>query len=255
MAKGVETESEWVLPENMKYQAKNGEGVYESYDAFAKGSKTSEISAHAIVDDQYAIVYARNIFRHLTQIGARLDGPILDVGCAIGTITGGMKKLLGPQVEVHGIDLSESAVGVATKKFPDCRFLVESADELISFDDGQFGIIHAREFYPFSRSGNTEFHIGFLRAFHNKLKPDGVLIAVQIIDAEGLADSLGELKRRARGIGFKRIFRLTAVPYRIYSKFSNNSHRPLIYTLIQIAGWVVEKVRPGTVSYLYVFQK
>ena len=79
-------------------------------------------------------------------------GPILDVGCGIGTVTHAIRAACGPGTDCQGIDLSESAIRVARRRYADCAFRVASADDLGAFADGTFSLVHAREFYPFTRS-------------------------------------------------------------------------------------------------------
>jgi SAM-dependent methyltransferase len=54
-------------------------------------------------------------------------GPVLDVGCGPGTVTG---HLAGLGLDVSGVDLSAEMVGHARQRYPDLRFEVASATEL-----------------------------------------------------------------------------------------------------------------------------
>ncbi len=246
-------DSDWMLPEKMKGQAARGEGVYGTYDSFESGRDAQAIESHAIVDDDYARFYARNLAGHLRHIGLPLDGPILDVGCAIGTLSNALEETLGDGATVHGIDLSASAIRVAQSRYPRCRFAVCSADDLSSFPDRHFALIHAREFYPFTRSDRAQVHRPFLEAFAPKLRPGGAVAAVQIVDRRGLADSFAELVANHEAMGFARPLRRVMVPLRLYRRWGDAVHGTVALGTAEVAGRVLERLRPGLVSYLYLF--
>ena len=246
-------DSEWMLPDRMKSQAARGEGVYGTYDAFESGRDARAIESHAIVDDDYARFYARNLVGHWRHLGLPLNGPILDVGCAIGALSNALQASLGDPVSVHGIDLSASAIRVAQSRYPHCRFAVQSADDLSSFPDGHFALIHAREFYPFTRSDQAAVHRRFLEAFAPKLRPGGAVAAVQIIDRRGLADSFAELVAGHRQMGFAKPSRRVMVPLRLYRRWGDAIHGAVALGASDVAGRLLERLRPGLVSYLYLF--
>ena len=139
---------EWMLPDRMRGQAARGEGVFGAYDAFAAGTDARAIEHHAVVDDAYARLYAGNLLGHLRALGLRPDGPLLDAGCAIGTLTDALRAGLGEGSTADGIDLSETAIRVAETRYPCCRFAVLSADDLGRFPDRHFALIHARGVLP-----------------------------------------------------------------------------------------------------------
>ena len=261
---------DWATPERLAEQAVAGESVLvphdaftssaddstiRAYDAFASGEDDSTIRAHGIVDDDYALVYARNLGDFLARHAAPLDGAVLDVGCGIGTLTHAIRAAGGPHLECHGIELSESAIGVARSRYLDCAFRVGSADDLRAFDDGFFSLIHAREFYPFTRSRDAGLHARMLAAFAPKLKPGGSVVAVQIVDRVGLRDSFAILAGRARELGFKRAKRRVMVPMRAYRRLGRAAYGPPLYALITAAGAALDAVRPGLVSTAYIFAK
>ncbi len=261
---------EWATPERLAEPAAAGERVFDAYaafasgeddstirayDAFASGEDDSTIRAHGIVDDDYALVYARNLRDLLACHAAPLDGAVLDVGCGIGTLTHAIRAAGGPRLECHGIELSESAIGVARSRYPDCAFHVGSADDLGAFDDGFFSLIHAREFYPFTRSRDAGLHARMLAAFALKLKPGGSVVAVQIIDRVGLRDSFAVLAGRVRELGFKRAKRRVMVPIRAYRRLGRAAYGPALYSLIAASGAALDAVRPGLVSTVYMFAK
>ncbi len=257
MKERVETEKDgsWVLPKNLSRQAAAGEGVYGAYDAFAQGSDVSALECHAIVDDAYARLYVENLKHLLARMAVPLRGNILDAGCAIGTITDALRSVADRPGACHGIDLSESAITVARGRYDRCRFDVHSSDDLSIFPDAFFDLIHLREFYPFTRTDDPDLHMRFLDALVRKLKPGGAAACVQIIDREGLADSFAIVRRRSLDSGYRRVLRRVMVPNRTYRKLRPLSYLYLVYPWIALAGHALERIKPGRVTYVYIFQK
>ena len=69
-----------------------------------------------------------------------LGAKVLDVGCASGGFFNIMRSF-EPHIEYTGIDLSDKAVGLATKRYPDARFMVTTGFRL-PFQDNNFDIVH-----------------------------------------------------------------------------------------------------------------
>ena len=65
---------------------------------------------------------------------------VLDVGCASGGFFNIMRSL-EPHIEYTGIDLSDKAVGLATERYPDAKFMVTTGFRL-PFQDNNFDIVH-----------------------------------------------------------------------------------------------------------------
>lgn len=240
---------------SLAVQARDGIGVYGCYNEFEKSGDITVIESHNVTGDAYAFLYARNLLLQLGRIGIALKGRVLDAGCGIGTITHGLKRLMGDGDEVFGIDLSESAIRVAQSCYTDCSFRVQQATELDAFEDGSLDLIHAREFYPFTRTKNVDIHMEILSAFHRKLAPGGCAISVQIMEDEGLGQSLPHLREPCRELGFDRVRRHVMVPLRLYGRIGPRAHKGPFPALITLAGLTLEKFRPGTVSYLFEFRK
>lgn len=250
----VEKGSEWLLPENMKRAASAEEGLYAAHKAYATGEDPTLIQPHAIIDFHYALNYAHGLAAALRRLGIELAGNILDAGCAAGTITGALHQAANAGGECCGIDLSAPLIACAAETFPDCRFSVCSADALGEFEDGYFDIIHAREFYPFTRSASASFHWYFLDCFARKLRPGGAVIAVQIIERRGLADSFGALCAAAHAHGFSKVSRHVMAPNRLYRKIGDFAYSRFLYPAITLATYALEKLSPGWVTYTYVFR-
>jgi ubiquinone/menaquinone biosynthesis C-methylase UbiE len=65
---------------------------------------------------------------------------VLDVGCASGGFFNIMRSF-EPHIEYTGIDLSDKAVGLATERYPEARFMVTIGFQL-PFQDNNFDIVH-----------------------------------------------------------------------------------------------------------------
>ena len=65
---------------------------------------------------------------------------VLDVGCASGGFFNIMRSF-EPHIEYTGIDLSDKAVGLATVRYPEARFMITTGFRL-PFQDNNFDIVH-----------------------------------------------------------------------------------------------------------------
>ena len=65
---------------------------------------------------------------------------VLDVGCASGGFFNIMRSF-EPHIEYTGIDLSDKAVGLATERYPEARFMVTTGFRL-PFQENNFDIVH-----------------------------------------------------------------------------------------------------------------
>lgn len=250
-----DNDQDWFRPEKLRELEEQGERVYGYYNRYAESGDLSLIEAHTITDDDYARTYASNLKTLLRRTKLPASGRIVDVGCAFGQITNGIALIFDQAVDVYGIDMSHAATTTAQKLYPRCHFSAGSADELDNFEDNSIDLIHAREFYPFTRTDDTALHEQFLTRFEPKLKSGGAAVAVQIVEKSGLANSFPELQRNRERLGYARVERHVVVPLRFYRHAGNASYAPILYPLISFAGGILEALRPGRVSYLYVFCK
>ncbi len=251
----VRDKDNWFRPEHLQEAEAHGEGVYGFYNRYAETGDLSLIEAHTITDDEYARAYASNLKAQLRRKKLPTGGRIVDIGCAFGQITNGIAATFDQLVEVYGIDMSHAATTAAQSLYPHCHFSAGSADDLDDFEDNSIDLIHAREFYPFTRTGDVSLHEQFLTRFKPKLKSGGAAVAVQIIEKAGLANSFPELQRNKVKLGYARIERHVVVPLRFFRHAGDVSYFPILYPLVSLAGSVLEALRPGRVSYLYVFCK
>ena len=102
----IEKDSEWILPENLKKQEKKSRklidegkvntdhgGGFGFYYTYRKEINFNFIKPHAFSNDFRALKYAKNFQAFLNSKGFSFKGEILDVGCAIWTVTNSMNQL------------------------------------------------------------------------------------------------------------------------------------------------------------------
>lgn len=175
-------EEKWILTENLKRQEKDeiakvergeeaGSGDFGAYHALLTGKNSEWVKIHAISDEDYLRSYVQQLSTFLPQKSAL---SVLDVGCGPGLLTEKIREGLS-DARVTGIDISESAIKYGRRQFPKCEFSVVGVDE--KMDLGRtFGLVHAREFYPFTRTADLEFHEKILAALAKHVSPDGALV-------------------------------------------------------------------------------
>ncbi|WKG02556.1 class I SAM-dependent methyltransferase [Mycolicibacterium sp. HK-90] len=103
-------------------------------------------------------------------------GPVLDVGCGPGTVTG---YLAERGVDVSGIDLSPRMIEHARRLYPDCEFSVGSATDLDVADSSLGGVLGWWSLFNLPRDVVPAVLASFARA----LRPGGqVIIAFHVGD-------------------------------------------------------------------------
>ncbi|MDT0269087.1 class I SAM-dependent methyltransferase [Streptomyces sp. DSM 44915] len=96
-------------------------------------------------------------------------GPVLDVGCGPGTVTG---YLAERGLEVSGVDLSPRMVENARRLYPECRFEVASATELDLADASLGGVLGWWSLFNLPR----DVLPGVLASFVRALRPGGYFL-------------------------------------------------------------------------------
>jgi 23S rRNA (guanine745-N1)-methyltransferase len=64
---------------------------------------------------------------------------VLDAGCGDGFYLGTLQRDTG--CDAHGIDISIPAVDAATRRYPDCEWVVANADRVVPYPDQSFSIV------------------------------------------------------------------------------------------------------------------
>ena len=99
---------------------------------------------------------------------------VLDVGCGMGYTAKELARLY-KNAKIVAVDISSDAVEYGSKNFPEVDFVcqaIEPENPVI----GQFDIIFAFEFYPFTRTSDSNVHLGYLKYFLSQLNADGQLL-------------------------------------------------------------------------------
>lgn len=248
----VEKGAEWILPENLKVQEEverekvdsgvfSGDGDFGAHYAYRKGINLDHIKKHAISDDKVAFEYIENLGYFLSTLNMNMEGKVLDAGCAIGTITNAINNV-NMKGKTFGIDISEDAIFVAREKYDKCIFYNGSADDLKEFQDGHFDVIHAKEFYPFTRTMNHEYCLRYFKAFYKKLKKGGFVILQMTDSGNGLENIFEELQKKLTEAGYEKVFKKIMIPVRMSNILGGRVYRkflcPFLSMIVRMKGYV-----------------
>ena len=218
-------DDKWILAENLKRQEKEaiagvdkGEdgsrGDFGSYYALLTGKNTEWVKAHAISDERYLASYARQFQRILREEGATRGAiKLLDVGCGPGLLTATLSRSL-PECRGRGIDISESAIQYGRRQYPDCRFDVVPVDGAMELGE-KYDVVHAREFYPFTRTADLDFHRAYVEALARHVDKAGVLILTLLSAPKSLAGNAAALAPALEAAGMTPFRRVTVTSAKI----------------------------------------
>jgi|CXWL01.1.fsa_nt_gi 2-polyprenyl-3-methyl-5-hydroxy-6-metoxy-1,4-benzoquinol methylase len=160
-------------------------GDFGAYHRLLKHRKDDWVKLHAVIDKAEADQYADQV---IAAAGPLPPQPaLLDAGCGPGIITDSLRARLSCAAAT-GIDISQSAVQYGREEFPQCRFETVGIDAHTVLP-GQYDVIHTREFYPFTRTGDVDVHRTYLEVFAKHLKPGGLMIHALLAQNETLADN------------------------------------------------------------------
>lgn len=208
----------WILAENLKRtEQKDIERVargedgsqsdFAAYYALLTGTNTEWAGMHAVADERYLASYLRQLARLISANLAHGNSTpsLLDVGCGPGFLTQRMHSGLG--CNAMGIDISESGIRYARAQFPGCRFEVVAVEKSMELGE-QFDIVHAREFYPFTRTADLDFHKEYTEALARHVKQGGIMVLTLLSKSNSLAPNADSLAPTLAQFGmtpFKRI--------------------------------------------------
>jgi SAM-dependent methyltransferase len=213
-------DEKWLLGENLKRQEKEaiagverGEdgsrGDFGAYYALLTGKNTDWVKAHAVSDERYLASYARQLNMVIREERAERGAlSLLDVGCGPGMLTAMLSRKL-PNCRARGIDVSESAIEYGRRRHPNCRFDVVTVDAAMDLRE-RFDVVHAREFYPFTRTGDLEFHRTYVEALARHVGEQGVLVLALLSSSKSLATNAAALAPSLEAGGMTR-FRIVTV--------------------------------------------
>jgi len=216
-------DEKWILAENLKRQERKdiasverGEdgsgGDFGSYYALLTGKNTEWVKAHAVSEERYLLSYVRQLRRLLPDLeGKKIS--LLDVGCGPGLLTQKLAAGLG-DCQASGIDISESAIAYARKRFPACRFDVVSVDGKMDLGR-KFDVVHAREFYPFTRTGDLDFHRQYVEVMAKHVAERGALVLTLLSTSKSLAPNVDALAPTLAALGMTPFRRETLASARL----------------------------------------
>ena len=261
----VEKEQEWILPDNLRRQeaearatmdagGRGGGGHCGAYYAYRLGTDTKAVEAHGVIDDDYAKAYVENVAALLGSVGLDLRGAVLDAGCGIGTVTSALARV-NPDGETLGMEIAADAVAVARAAYPALTFHESSADELHAIPDVSLDVVHAREFYPFTRSSDADYHMHFFDAFQPKLKQGGLVVAQSITVPRGLCHTFSGLRARLAAAGYDRAWKNILVPTRLFRRLGPSLYWAPVYGMLVLALRILDTVAPGRVNWLFILRK
>ncbi len=218
-------DEKWILSENLKRQEKReiesrekglpGEGGdFGAYHALLKG-EGGDAEQHAVTEGPYLASYARQLAALIVESG--LAGPLslVDVGCGPGALTDALRAAV-PGGTVTGVDISESAIAYASKRYPACRFETVAVDEDTRLEPRD--VVHAREFYPFTRTADPEYHAKYMAILARHVKPGGLLILTLLDAPKSVARNADALGPGAERLGLPPFRRVPVAHHKLESR-------------------------------------
>lgn len=177
----MKSDLEWYRPENLlkqqeKLHQSRGENIsengdFEAYFALKNGYEEADewLKKHVLItkDAEY---YMENFIDEFA-----FAKKILDVGCGAGHITNVMADKF--RANVVGIDIAQDAIAYASEFFTKASFEARAIDGTFKMKE-KFDVIHAREFYPFTRSADFKFISEVIFALMNNLTENGKLFVI-----------------------------------------------------------------------------
>jgi 23S rRNA (guanine745-N1)-methyltransferase len=89
-------------------------------------------------------LHERGVTEPLLNAIAEIAAPssndvVLDAGCGDGFYLGSLSRQTG--LRAHGVDISVPAIEAASRRYPDCQWIVANADRFVPYADGSFSIV------------------------------------------------------------------------------------------------------------------
>ncbi len=200
----IESDSEWILPNNLKAvegREKN-KGISEvdvksdfgSYRMLLAGAKTEDslIGQHNCIGIR-AQVYSQ-ILVATVKIPSTRSFALADVGCGAGFVTAAIHERY-PKAQIHGFDIAEDAIAYANKAFAPIEFFVQPINGNEPLKQ-KYDLVHAMEFYPFTRTNSLEIHLSYINGLANSLRPGGTLVITAANTEKCINNNLSEIQNQ-----------------------------------------------------------
>jgi 23S rRNA (guanine745-N1)-methyltransferase len=72
-------------------------------------------------------------------VGPSSSDVVLDAGCGDGFYLGSLARRTG--LSAHGVDISVPAIEAASRRYPDCQWIVANADRFVPYADRSFSLL------------------------------------------------------------------------------------------------------------------
>lgn len=255
----------WARPEELKKaeaeavkRARDGDfgsqDDYSAYYAYKTGVNRELIRNHAVSDEAQAATYVTNVDALLRRLGVAFSGNVIDLGCAIGIIPEHIRRL-GTASEVTGVDISETAIEVARRDYPECRFVCQTANDLGNFPPGYASLIHGREFYPFTRTNDVDFQVDCLTGYLNQLKAGGAVVLTMVCLSKGLCTNWPEARRRLLRAGYSVAEKKVLIHPAVFRRLGRMCYKQPFHAILAGLQGMVARVLCRKTMYAYVIIK
>ena len=201
--KDLEKDSQWILAKNLsKFEKLQTTGELDagsdfgSYRLLNLGKGNNQIEAHCTVG-KASVLYVKFLKSVFLKYFINFNNlKIADLGCGPGFVSKEIAASLNKST-VYGYDLSNDGIQYAQKNFPNCKFQVlgiePDTDYQIKFD-----IIHAKEFYPFTRTASKEFHCSYITGLLKNLSPEGIITIMAPERSTSIIQNLNYIQERIK---------------------------------------------------------
>ncbi len=250
----LEKESEWMLVDRLrdsenqlrqKTVLEEGDkyGDFGSYRSLLNnGLSNSMIAVHNAIGVQardYVDILSKIIQYHLKY------KPMLiaDMGCGAGFITNEL-KIKFPESRVIGYDISQYAIEYAKTHWLKAEFHCMGIDHESNFGL-RFDIIHCREFYPFTRTNNIEFALGYLNMFKKYLNHNGAIVLTLAHTEKCILNGINSLSSNINNsLTYKKIM----LPSRYLYRYTRN------LSIANALTYLAKKILKKDNAYCLIFQ-
>jgi ubiquinone/menaquinone biosynthesis C-methylase UbiE len=141
---------------------------FDSYRKLYEGSDNSGIESHNELGSSAMLI--ADCLRDMVGFEPET---VADMGGGVGFVANEISKVW-TKTKVYSYDLGEYATKYGQEHFKNVTFINKAIDVNDIFEEGQFDVIFAREFYPFSRTTEWEYQKSYIDMFLNNIKTGGV---------------------------------------------------------------------------------
>lgn len=226
----------WCGPDGIKKllrvskESQDPSNHFVAYRLLKSDSRAAQ--GHSIDDSGYLEVYCKQLARHIGN-----PRSILDAGSGSGALTSAIAASF-PGAFVLGVEASRDAVNYAKRKYKNCSFRNFIFNGKYR-SKKKFDVIHAREFYAFTRSSDIELHRLHIEEFGRNLEPGGLMVLSFAGEENTICENLGRF-------GASLILKEPVIKKAFYK---------LPIWLGVFLSWIATKIFNKSHAYLYIFKK